>query len=55
MMYQKESSKDVLGIIFYMGENVLHINDKCVALPKGYFFIDGVSCFLYNFLILNKT
>ena len=36
--YQKKSSKDVLGIVFYMGENVLHINDKCVALPMGYFY-----------------
>jgi len=38
MEYQKKSSKDVLGIVFYMGENVLHINDKCVALPMGYFY-----------------
>jgi len=38
MEYQKKSSKDVLGIVFYMGENVLHINEKCVALPMGYFY-----------------
>jgi predicted AAA+ superfamily ATPase len=38
MDYQKKSSKDVLGIVFYMGKNVLHINDKCVALPIGYFY-----------------
>jgi predicted AAA+ superfamily ATPase len=36
--YQKNSSKDVFGIVFYMGENVLHINEKCVALPFGYFY-----------------
>ena len=36
--YQKKSSKDVLGIVFYMGKNVLHINEKCVALPMGYFY-----------------
>lgn len=36
--YQKKSSKDILGIVFYMGENVLHINDNCVALPMGYFY-----------------
>jgi len=38
MEYQKKSSKDILGIVFYMGENVLHINEKCVALPMGYFY-----------------
>ena len=38
MDYQKKSSKDVFGVIFYMGRNVLHINDKCVALPMGYFY-----------------
>jgi predicted AAA+ superfamily ATPase len=38
MDYQKNSSKDVFGIVFYMGENVLHINEKCVALPFGYFY-----------------
>lgn len=36
--YQKKSSKDILGIVFYMGANVLHINDNCVALPMGYFY-----------------
>ena len=38
MDYQKKSSKNVFGIVFYMGENVLHINDRCVALPLGYFY-----------------
>jgi hypothetical protein len=38
MDYQKSSSMDVFGIVFYMGENVLHINDSCVALPFGYFY-----------------
>ena len=36
--YQKRSSKDIFGIVFYMGSNVLHINEKCVALPMGYFY-----------------
>ncbi len=36
--YQKRSSKDIFGIVFYMGNNVLHINEKCVALPLGYFY-----------------
>jgi len=36
--YQKRSSKDVLGIVFYMGKNVLHIHEKCLALPMGYFY-----------------
>ncbi len=36
MDYQKKSSKDVFGIVFYMGENILHINETCVALPLGF-------------------
>ncbi len=36
--YQRKSTKDVFGIVFYMGGNVLHINKKCVALPMGYFY-----------------
>ena len=36
--YQRKSIKDVFGIVFYMGKNVLHINEKCVALPMGYFY-----------------
>ena len=36
--YQKRSSKDIFGIVLYMGSNVLHINEKCVALPMGYFY-----------------
>jgi len=38
MDYQRKTSKDVFGIVFYMGRNVLHINDRCVALPMGYFY-----------------
>ncbi|CAA6801799.1 MAG: Putative AAA ATPase [uncultured Sulfurovum sp.] len=38
MDYQKNSSKNVFGIVLYMGENVLHINEQCVALPLGYFY-----------------
>ena len=38
MDYQKSTSREVLGIVFYMGESVLHINDDCVALPFGYFY-----------------
>jgi len=37
MEYQKKSSRDIFGIVFYMGKNILHINEKCVALPMGYF------------------
>jgi len=36
--YQKSTSKEVFGIVFYMGESVLHISDSCVALPFGYFY-----------------
>jgi predicted AAA+ superfamily ATPase len=38
MDYQKSSIQEVFGIVFYMGENVLYINDKCVALPLRYFY-----------------
>lgn len=38
MDYQKRSSRDIFGVVFYMGESVLHINDNCVALPLGYFY-----------------
>ena len=38
MDYQRKSSKDIFGVVFYMGRNVLHINDRCVALPMGYFY-----------------
>ncbi len=38
MDYQKKSSKDIFGIVFYMGEHILHINDRCVALPLGFFY-----------------
>ncbi len=34
--YQKKSTKDVFGIVFYMGQHTLHINEKCVALPIAY-------------------
>lgn len=36
--YQANSSQKILGVVFYMGENVLHINEQCVALPMGYFY-----------------
>lgn len=36
--FQKSSSKEVLGVIFYLGDNVLWISDKCVALPFGFFW-----------------
>jgi len=38
MDYQKKSSKDVFGIVFYMGRNILYINNRCVALPMMYFY-----------------
>jgi predicted AAA+ superfamily ATPase len=36
--YQNRSDKEIFGIVFYLGENVLHINERCVALPIGYFY-----------------
>ena len=36
--YQKKSDKNILGIVFYMGQNILQIDEQCVALPMGYFY-----------------
>jgi len=36
--FQNNSSKDILGIVFYMGETVLEIDDKNFAIPFGIFF-----------------
>ncbi|MBU1667980.1 ATP-binding protein [bacterium] len=36
--YQKKSSKNIFGIVFYMGQNVLQIDERCIALPIGYFY-----------------
>lgn len=35
---QKISKKKILGIVFYMGEHVLEIDENNVALPFGIFF-----------------
>lgn len=36
--FQKSASQDVFGVVFYMGENVLWINERCVALPFSFFY-----------------
>jgi len=36
--YQKKSDKNIFGIVFYMGQNILQIDEQCVALPMGYFY-----------------
>ena len=36
--FQKSSNKDILGIVFYMGESVLEIDNKNFAIPFGMFF-----------------
>jgi len=36
--FQKSSKKDILGIVFYMGESVLEIDEKNFAVPFGMFF-----------------
>ena len=36
--FQKNSKKDILGIVFYMGDRVLEIDEKNFALPFGMFF-----------------
>ena len=36
--FQKSSPKKVRGIVFYMGDNVLEIDDKNMAIPFGIFF-----------------
>ena len=36
--YQTKSNQDILGVVFYMGENILYIDDNCIAVPFGYFY-----------------
>ncbi|MDD4855501.1 MAG: ATP-binding protein [Sulfuricurvum sp.] len=36
--FQKNSSKDVFGVVFYMGEHVLSFGEMRVAIPIGFFF-----------------
>ena len=36
--FQKSSKKDILGIVFYMGETVLEIDERNFAVPFGIFF-----------------
>ena len=36
--FQKSSTKDILGIFFYMGDVVLEIDEKNFAVPFGMFF-----------------
>jgi len=36
--FQKSSTKDILGIVFYMGDVVLEIDERNFAVPFGMFF-----------------
>jgi len=36
--FQKHSKKDILGIVFYMGDTVLEIDERNFAIPFGMFF-----------------
>jgi hypothetical protein len=36
--FQKNSSNDVFGVVFYMGEHLLPFGEHCVAVPIGFFF-----------------
>ncbi|MCX6061157.1 MAG: ATP-binding protein [Campylobacterales bacterium] len=36
--FQKNSSKDIFGVVFYMGEHVLSFGETRVAIPIGFFF-----------------
>ncbi|CAA6824632.1 MAG: ATPase [uncultured Sulfurovum sp.] len=36
--FQKHSEKDILGIVFYMGDTVLEIDERNFAVPFGMFF-----------------
>jgi hypothetical protein len=36
--FQNSSKKDILGIIFYMGESILEIDERNFAVPFGMFF-----------------
>jgi hypothetical protein len=52
MNYQKKSSKDIFGVVFYIGRNIFHLNDKWLYL-RGIFidfvyFAVATSFFLYQ-------
>ena len=36
--FQKSSSRDILGIVFYMGDSLLEIDERNFAVPFGVFF-----------------
>ena len=36
--FQKRSNRDILGVVFYMGESVLEIDENNFAVPFGVFF-----------------
>ena len=36
--FQKSCPQDVFGVVFYMGENILWINERCVAVPFSFFY-----------------
>jgi hypothetical protein len=35
--FQKNSKNKVMGVVFYMGENVLSFGEDCLAVPVGFF------------------
>ena len=34
--FQERSSKDILGIVFYSGENIVGFGEKLFAVPLGF-------------------
>ena len=38
IFHYRTQDKKVMGIVFYMGDNVLEIDDKNMAIPFGIFF-----------------
>jgi hypothetical protein len=36
--FQKASKKEVIGIVFYMGDHVIEIDEQNFAVPFGMFF-----------------
>ena len=36
--FQKHSKKNIFGIVFYLGDNLLSFDKNCIALPISYFY-----------------
>ena len=36
--FQKHSKRDIVGIVFYLGDNLLSFDKNCIALPISFFY-----------------